>query len=786
MIIYFFVNGYARLLAYWRHMLGLSQGLCLILLLVWLGPLKADPLPLKLELHNDIVPLSTHLRVLEDASHQLTLAKILENEKNHIKQWQNASEVSYSLSSWWMRVDVINQDNTNPYWYLHFKDIEPQALRVYLLAEDQANTPYSLPFIKELRQPIFRLDLNLNKKYSIYIEQYNTSRLVNFNLSLVNPDSLIRLVPSDHAFYALIFGGLLVLALYNLITFLNLKELSYLSLAVFITSNCLALSSQSGMLNLVFSTANANKANLFFAVLTIASANSFFYYLMNIPKRLPLMANFFRIHFWLTVFLGCIIYIVPFGLFFISVLGLMILAIATPVLLGLYKANIPEAKSFVWAYIVILVSCIPILLHGVGLIADLVLPLKILLVGFLIFTLLLSLNQSMRTRELREQAQQIEASGKAKDAFLMTMSHELRTPMHAVVSSGTLLQQTQLTEQQANYVAKLQASAQHMLSLINNILDVSRMSHVKPEVHEQSFTLQFLLDNLEKLLGDQARQKGLSFDLVSEYPPQTLLLGDAMSLSQILLNLLDNAVKFTDSGSVSLTIRAVGYWRDKIELKFEVSDTGLGLSLKEQARVFEPFFQANATSNRRYRGTGLGLTISHNLAKHLGGHLELASKLGQGSSFSFKLSLKLAEAQLAPAESPSAVSLQRNYQEKIVLLVDDDPLNQFFGQELLAALGVKVEVASSGEKTLAKLGVKYYDLILMDVSMPDLDGYQTTQLIRNTLGLRSLPIVALTAHAIAGERERCLAAGMNDYLAKPFSIQDLDSMLKKWLIDADS
>lgn len=120
------------------------------------------------------------------------------------------------------------------------------------------------------------------------------------------------------------------------------------------------------------------------------------------------------------------------------------------------------------------------------------------------------------------------------------------------------------------------------------------------------------------------------------------------------------------------------------------------------------------------------------------------------------------------------------------MLVDDDPLNQFFGQELLAALGVKVEVASSGEKTLAKLGVKYYDLILMDVSMPDLDGYQTTQLIRNTLGLRSLPIVALTAHAIAGERERCLAAGMNDYLAKPFSIQDLDSMLKKWLIDADS
>lgn len=622
----FFIKGGARLLAYWQKMLRLTRSLFLSLLFLWLSPLRADPLPLELELHNDLVPLSNYLKVLEDASHQLTLAKILENEKNHTNQWQNSRKVSYSLSSWWMCVDVINQDNMNPYWYLQFKDIEPQALRVYLLAEDQVHTPDPLPFIKDLRQPTFRLDLNLNKKYSIYIEKYSTSRRINFNLNLVNPDTLIRMAPKDHAFYALIFGGLLVLALYNIMTFLNLKELSYLSLAIFIISNCIALSSQSGIIILLFSTINSSKENLIFAILTIASANRFFYYLMDIPKRLPLMANFFRIHFWLTVFIGCIIYILPFGLFFTSSLGLTLLGIATPVLWRLYRANIPEAKSFVWAYIVILASCIPLLLHGVGLIADLVLPLKILLVGFLIFTLLLSLNQSMRTRELREQAQQIEASGKAKDAFLMTMSHELRTPMHAVVSSGTLLQQTQLTEQQANYVAKLQASAQHMLSLINNILDVSRMSHVKPEVHEQAFTLQFLLDNLEKLLGDQARQKGLSFDLVSEYPPQTLLLGDAMSLSQILLNLLDNAVKFTDSGSVSLTIRAVGYWRDKIELKFEVSDTGLGLSLKEQARVFEPFFQANATSNRRYRGTGLGLTISHNLAKHLGGHLELASK----------------------------------------------------------------------------------------------------------------------------------------------------------------
>ncbi|TXH73739.1 MAG: response regulator, partial [Thiothrix sp.] len=643
-----------------------------------------------------------------------------------------------------------------------------------------------IPVTPQLKSTNFKLELPLGVQYSIYLRIKNPNRPLIFRLSLLSSDYMVKSVASDHMFYAFILGGLLVMSIYNLLMFFNLDEASYLSLFIFILSNFFVLSSQSGMLSILLSEIDVGHITPIAAMLTIVSGNRFFYQLMSISINLPSWSGLFNIHFLISIFFLLTIHFIPFQVFYITFLGSIFLLVSMSGLLILYKDNIPEARGFIWPFIVILISCIPMLLYGIELFNDSVMALNILMLGFLLFIVLLSLSQSTRTRQLRDQAQQSEAANKAKDALLMTMSHELRTPMHAVVSSGTLLQQTQLTAQQSNYVSKLQVSAQHMLSLINNILDVSRMSHVKPEINEQPFNLQSVLERLEKLLGDQARQKGLKFELISDYPTDIVLIGDPMRLSQVLLNLLDNAVKFTDLGSITLRIKPIGQWLNNIELSFTVVDTGLGLSLKEQERIFEPFFQANSSSNRRHKGTGLGLTISHNLVKHLGGELQVKSKSAQGSSFSFKLFFELADQQtLLPAPTASVI-LKQDYQDKTVLLVDDDPLNQFFGQELLSALGVQVDVVASGDATLMALKFRAYDLVFMDVSMPDLDGYQTTQLIRNDLGLHTLPIVALTAHAIAGERERCLAAGMSDYLAKPFSIQELEGILVKWLIVKNS
>lgn len=761
------------------------RALILIFLCSVVSNLKADLPLLILDGKTDIVATSASIEVLEDKTTHLNFQELINPNSKLVNSWHLPKTVGYSLSAWWVHFDVLNNDPNNRYWYLQLQNINAHSLQVYAFPKGQLDLANSqvIPAIHELRHASFRLELPKTNQYSVYLRIKNNNRPLAFNLRLLSANALVKATPKDHVFYAFILGGLLIMSIYNLLTFFSLKELSYLSLAVFIFSNCLNLLGQSGMLNLFFSEIDADKVHIISAMMTIASGNNFFYNLMSIPYRLPNYINIFRVHFWLSLLTALIVSFLPYQLFYISIFGAALVIIATPVTWTLYKAKVSEARVFIWAFLIMIITCTPILLYGFGFFDDWEVAFNSLMLGFLLFIVLLSLNQSRHTRELREQSQQIEASSKAKDAFLTTMSHELRTPMHAVVISGTLLQQTKLTSQQTSYVEKLQVSAQHMLDLINNILDVSRLQQSKSELKLQTFTLQDILENLEKLLADQARHKGLEFTLNSEYLVTIVLLGDPMRLSQILLNLLDNAVKFTDQGLVSLTIKSIGQWQNRVELQFTVADTGIGLSLKEQERLFEPFFQANSSISRRYRGTGLGLTISHDLVKHLGGDLQVKSKPSQGSTFFFKLMFALAEQPVISFTPPAVI---HDYQKKRVLLVDDDPLNQFFGRELLAALGIKVELAESGAAALIKLNEMHYDLVFMDVSMPDLDGYQTTQLIRHELQLTNLPIVALTAHAISGEHERCLAAGMNDYLAKPFSIQELETMLTRWLIKKDN
>ncbi|MFZ1386770.1 MAG: response regulator [Thiolinea sp.] len=723
------------------------------------------------------------MTVLEDSSGQLTIYNLLKHKGALQSKWQPPQAPGYSLSAWWLRFDLVNQDLNNHDWYVQLQEVEKRTLQLYIVPTGQSSPVQIIPVIPELRRATFRLELPLATHYSAYLRVQNSYRPIDFKVSLLTANNLIETIAQDHISYAFVLGGLLAIAIYNLLTFFSLKERSYLSLTIFIVSNGIAIFSESGMLGLIFYNINGEYVNLVFSLIAILSGNSFFYQLMSVRERLPRLASLLRIHFWLTIFVLLIIYFVPFGLSIMSALGASLLVITVIILWILYQAKIPEARAIVWAFIVFAISLIPLFLFSFDLFENWFLAFNILMLGFLLFTVLLSLNQSTRTRELREQAQHLEASSRAKDAFLMTMSHELRTPMHAVVSGGALLQQTVLTGQQRDYVEKLQVSAQHMLSLINNILDVAKINHTNPDLKKHSFTLQGILENLEKLLGDQARHKGLSFKVSSDYPIENLLIGDPVSLSQILLNLLDNALKFTDIGSVSLIIKPVGHWLGKVELEFAVTDTGLGLSLKEQERLFEPFFQADSSVNRRYSGTGLGLTISHNLVRHLGGELQVKSKRGQGSCFFFKLLFELEQQPVSLPHVPITVGF---YPDKRVLLVDDDPLNQFFGKELLKSLGVEVDLAESGESSLSRLEANKYNLVFMDVSMPGLDGYQTTQRIRQELKRTDLVIVALTAHAISGERERCLAAGMNDYLAKPFSIQELDEMLARYLLKKDS
>ena len=724
----------------------------------------------------ELVDVRPYLSILEDKSRHLSLDDLIKNNPN-FKSLDQSKPIRYSLSAWWLSFSLSKQTLSNQSWYLQADSFEHRAVKAYLLSKDKVEI---LKPVEGLRKVTFSLDLDQSKNYRVYIRYYNENTPLNFNLKIKNKNYLIENIALDHALQAFLIGGLLTLSIYNLIAFFSLKESTYLSLSIFIFFNTIGFLAQTGLLNLFYNYLPLSYVQMIFGLLTVASANSVFAHFMSLSCRLPSIAKLFKLHLWISIISALFVIFMPFGVFIIAVIGSFLLVLAGIVLFILYRANIYEAKVFLVSFFVILLCSLPIILVDIGLINDDLNVVNVLIIGILLFVILLSFNQSEHTRKIREQAQQAELSTKAKDTFLMTMSHELRTPMHAIVSSGTLLQQTELNTLQRNYVDRLQVSAQHMLNVINNILDFSRVRYAEPNLQVQAFTLGNILDSLDNLLRAQAQQKGLNLILHSEYKDYTFI-GDSISLSRVLLNLLSNSIKFTHIGYVSLHIQVLNLTATQANLYFAVTDSGIGLSLEEQEHLFEPFFQANSSVSRPYGGTGLGLAISAKLVQRLGGELKVESRSNRGACFFFTISLGIPEDISTTKPIAHAEIIQANYQNYHVLLVDDDHLNQILGKELLTALGLSVDLAESGLICLQKAKHNHYDLIFMDISMPELDGYQVTQQIRAEARFAKLPIVALTAHALSGERERCLAAGMNDYLAKPFSIQELETMLGKWL-----
>ncbi len=325
------------------------------------------------------------------------------------------------------------------------------------------------------------------------------------------------------------------------------------------------------------------------------------------------------------------------------------------------------------------------------------------------------------------------------------------------------------------------------MDLINKILDLGRMGSDEFSLEKNPFELDKTLQEIGQLLTEKAKNKQLPLYIRNHTSLSgKLLTGDAMRLKQVLLNLLHNAIKFTDKGSVTLIIEdmtGTHLPENTVALKFRVIDTGIGIPEQQQQSVFHPFSQADNSTRRRYGGSGLGLAISHKLVNQMGGTRKLNSKPGAGSCFFFSLEFLLhADSTESPTTCTTLPEIRRRQNKVKALLVDDVELNRFSGSELLKMLGVDVITAESAEIALQTLkSAKHViDLVFMDVSMPEMDGYEATRQIRSEARFDNLPIIALTAHAIEGERERCLNAGMDDYLTKPFGLEQLQEKINRW------
>lgn len=402
--------------------------------------------------------------------------------------------------------------------------------------------------------------------------------------------------------------------------------------------------------------------------------------------------------------------------------------------------------------------------------------------GALLFWYIINIiqKQNQLITKLNVSQHKLQEASQVKEKFLANMSHEIRTPLNSMLGFATLLQNKDMDEDAKEYISTIQKSGENLLLVVNDILDLSKIEAGMMRIESSVFNIRGLIDSIAEMVKVKADEKKiLLFVNVDESVPQ-ILEGDALRLTQICINLLGNAIKFTNSGSVSIHVKNKAIVKDEIKIELKIADTGIGISKQNLTTIFERFNQAENDTTRKYGGTGLGLSIVKELVELQQGTIHVESTLDKGTTFSIVIPYKIANEEKANGKIiQQKLESKADLKNATILVVEDNEFNQNLLKHIFKNWKVDFDMANNGQEAIDKLKIKEYCLILMDMQMPIMDGYTASVQIRNVLKM-DIPIIAMTAHALAGEREKCLNYGMNDYIAKPIREKDLYDLVAKF------
>ena len=750
-----------------------------------------------------------------------SISDVLRHE--HSIHWRtpqtNELNLGFEAGEYWLRVRIDNTASTDMRLLSEVAFQRFDDFSLFVVNGDRVETIYqhlgrAQAFARrpvDHRHYIAYVTIPAQQQVTLYWHA-NAGATMIFPATLWQPDAFYEHDQINVTLFATSYGALLALAIYNLFIFWSTREHSYLFYVGFVLAQTWLIMADVGHIGQWVMPDIAWPRRTFhaaaFAISFCCFAQFTVEYLL-LKTAAPAWRHYLHGLSWgaAALLMGGLFAAQPI-LEAIAVLGVAVLYMSAVVMAwrirrhGIVNAGLYLVASFVlalsfWLGAITTLAVIPGLTFSIGYQA----------IGTTAMGLLFSLALADRIKESQRreiaavsamhaaniaklaadaQARKAEIEIQAKNQFVATLSHEIRTPLNGVMGVADLLRETRLDPQQRDYVETIHNSGGLLLNVINDVLDYAKIDAGAMTLDTQPFVPDTLLDELTRIFGYLAKARNLDFQVSHNGDKNLSVVGDSFRLRQVLSNLLSNALKFTERGAIGLHMHVHKSANDQVELRFDVRDSGIGMTAEQQQRLFEPFSQADSSSSRRYGGTGLGLVICKRLLALMGGSIALTSSPGAGSLFTVTTTLPLAStrddtAPGAPATAPAAA--HSRFARLRVLVVEDNPVNVMVIRGMLATLDITPGVASDGSQAVALASETPYDLILMDCMMPTMDGYEATRCIRgieHDQARKRSVIIALSAHALPEFRERAMLEGMDDYLTKPVMRDDIEGMLHKY------